>query len=298
MDPDINKYDLDHRVAHHSKMTDQEWEDAYRAAWEDLLYARAHPHDPQARGPDPERPAEADHEHDHVVQAHDRAGGRASARRRRFPAQIPPRPPAAACRWNRRFVFYPRYWGGIAVKAWHYSRFFLRTRRILKEVLNAPDRWTYTDLAIAPPRDDEFEQLSLYHATSGGEAALARKALGDSIRDSARRPRRRDIRRRRRNDLKAMIEAAQVRAARALIGWSQAKLAETAGVPVSTINEFETGAPDHFADEAVDKMRAALEAAGVVFIPKNGGGGIGVRLREALEGEYIGWNDLNASNDE
>ena len=33
MDPDINKYDLDHRVAHHPKMTDQEWEDAYRAAW-------------------------------------------------------------------------------------------------------------------------------------------------------------------------------------------------------------------------------------------------------------------------
>ena len=65
---------------------------------------------------------------------------------------------------------------------------FLRTRRILKEALSAPDRWTYTDLAIAPPRDDEFEQLSLYHATSGGEAALARKALGDSIRDSARPP--------------------------------------------------------------------------------------------------------------
>ncbi len=95
-----------------------------------------------------------------------------------------------------------------------------------------------------------------------------------------------------------MVEPAQVRAARALIGWSQAKLAETAGVPASTINEFETGAPDRVANEAVDKMRAALEAAGAVFIPKDGGGGIGVRLREALEGEYIGWNDLNASNDE
>ena len=95
-----------------------------------------------------------------------------------------------------------------------------------------------------------------------------------------------------------MAEAAQVRAARALIGWSQAKLAEMAGVPVSMISEFETGLPDHLPNEAIDKLRAALEVAGVVFIPKNGGGGIGVRLREPLEGEYIGWNDLNASNDE
>ncbi len=91
-----------------------------------------------------------------------------------------------------------------------------------------------------------------------------------------------------------MIEAAQIRAARALIGWSRAKLAETAGVPVSYVERFETRA----SDEAPDRMRAALEAAGVVFIPKDGHGGIGVRLREAHEGEYIGWNDLNASNDE
>jgi transcriptional regulator with XRE-family HTH domain len=96
-----------------------------------------------------------------------------------------------------------------------------------------------------------------------------------------------------------MVEAAQIRAARALIGCSQAKLAEKAGVPESTIKELETGAPGRVANEAVtDKIRIALETAGAVFIPKDGGGGIGVRLREALEGEYIGWNDLNASNDE
>jgi transcriptional regulator with XRE-family HTH domain len=95
-----------------------------------------------------------------------------------------------------------------------------------------------------------------------------------------------------------MAEAAQVRAARALIGWSQSKLADAAGVPVSIVERLETEAADPVADEAIDKLRAALEAAGVVFIPKNGGGGIGVRLREPLEGEYIGWNDLNASNDE
>ena len=52
----------------------------------------------------------------------------------------------------------------------------------LKEVMTAPDRWTYTDLAIAPPQEDEFDTLDLYHATSGGEAALARKRRDDAIR--------------------------------------------------------------------------------------------------------------------
>src|SRR6185503_2601466 len=33
MDPDINKYDLNHRVTHHQRMSDAEWEEAYRAAW-------------------------------------------------------------------------------------------------------------------------------------------------------------------------------------------------------------------------------------------------------------------------
>jgi hypothetical protein len=37
-------------------------------------------------------------------------------------------------------------------------------------------------LAIAPPRADEFEALDLYHETTGGEAALARKYRDDGIR--------------------------------------------------------------------------------------------------------------------
>jgi transcriptional regulator with XRE-family HTH domain len=94
-----------------------------------------------------------------------------------------------------------------------------------------------------------------------------------------------------------MIEASQVRAARALIGWSQADLAEAAGVSVSLVDRFETGQPDSIAAETVAKMRAALEAAGVAFIPKNGGGA-GVRLRKGGEAKYLGWDDLNASNDD
>src|SRR5471030_1838100 len=41
MDPDMNKYDLNHRVAHHGKMSDQDWEDTYHAAWENF-YAPEH----------------------------------------------------------------------------------------------------------------------------------------------------------------------------------------------------------------------------------------------------------------
>src|SRR5437763_6517386 len=36
MDADMNKYDLNHRVAHHGKMSDAEWEDAYRLAWQEF----------------------------------------------------------------------------------------------------------------------------------------------------------------------------------------------------------------------------------------------------------------------
>jgi transcriptional regulator with XRE-family HTH domain len=94
-----------------------------------------------------------------------------------------------------------------------------------------------------------------------------------------------------------MIEAAQVRAARALIGWSQRELADAAGLPLSTVDRFETRAPDSVSAEAVAKMSAALESAGVAFIPRNGGGA-GVRLSKGNEAKYLGWDDLNAANDE
>ena len=57
-------------------------------------------------------------------------------------------------------------------------------KSILDETLAAPDRWTYSDIAIAPPQANEFEALSLYHETSGGEVALARKRRDDAIRNS------------------------------------------------------------------------------------------------------------------
>jgi hypothetical protein len=82
--------------------------------------------------------------------------------------------------------FYPRYVSDIILKGWRYWSIFRSFKAILKEVLSAPDRWSYSDVAIAAPREDELETLELYHATSGGEAALARKRREDAIRAGTR----------------------------------------------------------------------------------------------------------------
>ena len=83
------------------------------------------------------------------------------------------------------FVFYPRYARETLTKLWGYWTVYRRAKKTMQEVLAAPDRWSYSDLAIAPPRADEFDTLELYHATSGGEAALARKRRDETIRAQA-----------------------------------------------------------------------------------------------------------------
>lgn len=71
---------------------------------------------------------------------------------------------------------------------------------------------------------------------------------------------------------------AQCRAARALIEWTQPRLAEAAGLGLSTVVDFEK-ARRPVSLEATSAIRTALEVAGVEFIPENGGGA-GVRLRK------------------
>jgi transcriptional regulator with XRE-family HTH domain len=75
------------------------------------------------------------------------------------------------------------------------------------------------------------------------------------------------------------MKPSQSRAARALIDWSQPKLAQAAGLGVSTVVDFERERRQ-VAEGSVAAMRTALETAGVEFIPENGGGA-GVRLRKA-----------------
>jgi transcriptional regulator with XRE-family HTH domain len=74
------------------------------------------------------------------------------------------------------------------------------------------------------------------------------------------------------------VEIEQLRAARALLGWSQSDLAAKAGLSRPTVKRAETEKDLPVSDEAKAKMRAALEAAGVEF---TNGDAPGVRLHRS-----------------
>jgi transcriptional regulator with XRE-family HTH domain len=76
-----------------------------------------------------------------------------------------------------------------------------------------------------------------------------------------------------------MIDAAQIRAARALLGISQAELSELAAVSPTTIKRLEAASRMRGAVETLWKLQTALERAGVQFIPADDSMGSGVRLR-------------------
>jgi transcriptional regulator with XRE-family HTH domain len=71
----------------------------------------------------------------------------------------------------------------------------------------------------------------------------------------------------------------QLRAARGLLNWSRTDLARAAGVSAETVNRAEGLRKDQASADALAKVRAALEAAGVIFVDENGEGP-GVRLRK------------------
>lgn len=77
-----------------------------------------------------------------------------------------------------------------------------------------------------------------------------------------------------------MIKSAQCRAARALLDWTQADLADRTAISAVSIRAFERGG--EMRESNLKLVRFTFEAAGVVF--EDAGemvqGGIGVRLRD------------------
>ena len=77
-----------------------------------------------------------------------------------------------------------------------------------------------------------------------------------------------------------MFSPSQIRAARALVGWSQTEVATAAGLSIPTVKRAESDGGIRVSEDAVIAIGSALRKAGVEFISEKGGGA-GVRLRKA-----------------
>jgi predicted transcriptional regulator len=91
-------------------------------------------------------------------------------------------------------------------------------------------------------------------------------------------------RRERRKHLLVMPTGEQIRAARAMLGWSVSELARQAGVSWRTVQRAEAAGASvprmHIA--TIEKLQRALEDGGIEFLQasqRSNGGGVGIRRR-------------------
>ncbi|HEV2748001.1 MAG TPA: radical SAM protein [Allosphingosinicella sp.] len=180
MDPDLNKYNLHHRVNHHPTMSDEEWEAAYRDCWR-LWFNDAHMETVARRhavrkGGRPKKAVQYMNEFKmlwEVEGLHAMEGGvlrrkRRKSRRPGFRRELPV--------W-----FELKYALETAGKAFRYWRMYANAARIVKKVEADPKRYEYSDLAITPVSPEELETLDLFHETAGGEAFVAKKLKQDAM---------------------------------------------------------------------------------------------------------------------
>jgi transcriptional regulator with XRE-family HTH domain len=76
-----------------------------------------------------------------------------------------------------------------------------------------------------------------------------------------------------------MITGAQVRAARALLDWTQEQLAAQSHVASRTIHLFESGDRNPYR-QTLEQMQSALEAAGIEFLQTAAGQGVLLRMEQ------------------
>src|SRR5262245_59769750 len=163
MDPDLNKYDLDHVTVAHSKMSKTEWERAYQLAW-DTYYSWEHIETIMRRAVATDDSVgriktyilyfKGSHRIEHV---HPLAGGVDRLRNRRYERANGPVEPA--------WLFYPNYFARTVVKAVRWATVAIPLEWLARKVKNDPRRHEYLAQALTP-LVNEIESLELYQPRS------------------------------------------------------------------------------------------------------------------------------------
>ena len=184
MDPDMNKYDLEHVVTEHPLMSMQQWQEIYDRAW-DIYYSREHVETllkrAMASGIKPARLAgmifnfygSYRYERVHPLQSGVFRVKHRTQRRYGLPVENP-------------FVFYPR-------RLWEILRtyvpglwYFYRLTRVRKRIQRDESLRHYSDRAIEPVRDDDEEELEMFEVTDAARRAVEKTRRREAAIDRAR----------------------------------------------------------------------------------------------------------------
>ena len=182
MDPDLNKYDLNHITAHHGTMPDKEWERAYRDAWT-RYYTPEHVETILRRA------AASRLSTSNVLMlmvwflgalriegVHPLECGVWRQKRR-----LSRRP---GLKIEPAILFYPKYWLESAWKWERWGALYVRFGLIMRRVDKDPQKESYTDFALTPVTDHE-EERELF-SSEDAQAFLAAQHKIDEITHSAR----------------------------------------------------------------------------------------------------------------
>ncbi|HEX7832278.1 MAG TPA: radical SAM protein, partial [Thermoanaerobaculia bacterium] len=161
VDPDLNKYDLNHVCTAHPKMSKDDWEATYKMAWE-TYYTKEHVESVLRRLV--AKRASASNAillmmwfggSIHIEGVHPLEAGlfRYKFRRDRRPG----------FKLESIFTFYPKYWLESIVKLGRWFRLYAGLRLIYLRIKRDPKRYEYMDTALEPVTDEDVDNLELFH---------------------------------------------------------------------------------------------------------------------------------------
>jgi hypothetical protein len=172
MDRDLNKYDLLHVTTGHPKMSTEEWQRAYRLAWE-TYYTPEHIETILRRAVATRLntgsmallllwfSASVALEKIHPLES---GVIRIKSRRDRRPG-LPIESP---------FVFYPKYAADFVVKHVKMARLLWRTLALARQIKADPKSRSYTDIALTPPSIGDLDALEMFKISDGARAAASK----------------------------------------------------------------------------------------------------------------------------
>jgi radical SAM superfamily enzyme YgiQ (UPF0313 family) len=172
MDPDMNKYDLEHVVADHPKMTREEWAEVYRSAWE-TYYTREHMWTILRRaagaGMGLKRLTAVlflFSSFTAIEGLHPLQGGifRLKVRTDRRPTM----------KLEPAWRFYPKYAAEIVGKHVAYLRHWLLIEGMRKRLVRDPSHRSYTDQALTEVTDEEGETFDMLTQTESARSEVDR----------------------------------------------------------------------------------------------------------------------------